>query len=68
MLKQNVGPIDRILRIVVGAALILGYFLNGGGTYSWLYLLGVIPLATGLLSSCPLYTILGISTCPTTKA
>jgi hypothetical protein len=68
MLKQNVGPIDRILRIVVGAALILGYFLNGGGAYSWLYLLGVIPLATGLLSSCPLYTILGISTCPTTKA
>ena len=64
MLKKNVGQIDRILRIVLGLALIAGFFLNRDGAYSWLYLLGIIPLATGLMSSCPLYSILGMSTCP----
>jgi len=62
MLQKNVGSIDRILRIVVGAAMILAFFMVEG-KYSWLYLLGIIPLVTGLMSSCPLYSILGISTC-----
>jgi len=66
-MTKNVGGIDRILRIVVGAALIVAYFLNSGGAYSWLYLLGLIPLVTGLLSTCPLYSILGMNTCPTDK-
>jgi len=61
MLQKNVGSVDRILRIVLGAAMILAFFLVEG-TYSWLYLLGIIPLVTGLMSSCPLYSILGIST------
>ncbi len=64
MFKTNVGGIDRVLRIVVGLALIAGFFLNPDATYRWAYLLGIIPLATGLLSTCPLYSILGISTCP----
>jgi hypothetical protein len=64
MLKKNVGSIDRILRIVLGLALLAGFFLNRDGAYSWLYLIGIVPLATGLMSSCPLYSILGISTCP----
>lgn len=67
MFKTNVGGIDRILRIVVGLALLAGYFLNPDATYRWAYLLGIIPLATGVLSTCPLYSILGISTCPTAK-
>ena len=50
-MKKNVGGIDRILRIVVGLALIAGYFFNTDATYSWLYLLGIIPLATGLMSN-----------------
>ena len=66
-MKKNVGGIDRILRIVVGLALIAGYFFNADATYSWLYLLGIIPLATGLMSNCMLYTILGINTCPAKK-
>lgn len=66
MLQKNVGTVDRILRIVVGAALILAFFLVQG-PYRWLYLLGLIPLVTGLLSSCPLYTMLGISTCKKEK-
>ncbi len=64
---RNVGGIDRILRIVVGAALVLGYFLNGDGAYSWLYLIGIIPLVTGLLGTCPLYKIIGLNTCPMKK-
>ncbi|SFK65904.1 YgaP family membrane protein [Shimia haliotis] len=60
MFTKNVGSIDKILRIVIGAALILGA-LMGYGLWMWI---GVIPLATSLLGTCPLYTILGIRTCP----
>jgi hypothetical protein len=64
MFATNVGGIDRILRIIVGLALITGFFLNADASWRWLYLLGVVPLATGLLSTCPIYSLLGISTCP----
>jgi hypothetical protein len=64
MFKTNVGSIDRALRIVLGLALIAGFFLNADAAYRWLYLLGIVPLATGLMQTCPLYTLLGISTCP----
>lgn len=67
MFKTNVGGIDRILRIVVGLALILGFFLNPDGAYRWLYLIGIVPLATGLMGSCPLYSIFGFNTCPMKK-
>ena len=67
MLKRNEGTLDRILRVVLGVALLAGYYFNGDGAYSWLYLLGVIPLVTGAIGSCPLYSILGISTCPMKK-
>ncbi|ESW60142.1 MAG: hypothetical protein Q27BPR15_13565 [Rhodobacter sp. CACIA14H1] len=67
-MTKNVGGIDRVLRIVVGLALIAGFFLNTDGAYRWAYLIGIVPLATGLLSTCPLYSVLGISTCPVRKA
>jgi hypothetical protein len=67
MLKTNVGSIDRIVRIVVGLALILGFFLNPDSSYRWLYLIGIVPLATGLMGSCLLYSVLGINTCPMKK-
>ena len=63
-MKRNVGGIDRILRIVVGAALMI---LAATGTVGWWGWLGVIPLATGLMSFCALYTFLGINTCPVDK-
>ena len=66
MLK-NVGGIDRFIRIVIGVALIAGFFLNRDGAYSWLYLLGIIPLLTGLLGTCWLYSLLGMNTCPMKK-
>ena len=62
MLKKNVGNLDRILRVVVGLALIIAYFAIENAS-PWL-LVGIIPLATGLKSSCPLYSILGTKTCP----
>jgi hypothetical protein len=64
MFAKNVGGIDRILRIVVGLALIAGFFLNADASLRWLYLIGIVPLATGLMSTCPLYSIFGLSTCP----
>ena len=64
-MKTNVGGLDRLLRIVLGLALI-GLTLAGTvGAWGWI---GVVPLATGLLSTCPLYSILGLSTCPMKKA
>ncbi len=63
-MTKNVGTLDRVLRIVLGVALLIGFFLNRDGAYSWLYLIGILPLATGLLSTCPLYSLLGIRTCP----
>ena len=60
-MKLNVGGIDRALRVVAGLALI-GLALTGMiGVWGWI---GVMALATGLFSFCPLYTLLGVSTCP----
>lgn len=62
MFKNNVGTVDRVIRVVLGIALIVGFFLNSGGAWSWLYWLGLIPLVTGLFGTCPLYSIFKIST------
>ena len=60
-MKLNVGGIDRILRIIAGLALI-GATLSGMiGVWGWI---GVVPLVTGLFKFCPLYTMLGMNTCP----
>lgn len=65
MFTTNVGGIDRILRIVVGLALLVWFFVDQGtGFWHFAKLIGIVPLATGLLSTCPVYSILGISTCP----
>ncbi|MEC9196594.1 MAG: DUF2892 domain-containing protein [Pseudomonadota bacterium] len=64
MFSKNVGGLDRIARIIVGLALLAGFMLNADAAYRWLYLIGIIPLATGLMSSCPLYSIFGLNTCP----
>ena len=54
---------------LVGLALILWFFVDQGtGFWHWAKLIGVVPLATGLFSTCPLYALLGLSTCPMKKA
>jgi hypothetical protein len=63
-MKTNVGGIDKILRILVGIALI-AWALMGGPVWAWI---GVVPLATGLFGWCPAYTLLGMNTCPLKKS
>jgi hypothetical protein len=61
-MKKNVGPLDKYLRIGVGLLLIV---LAGLGTIGvWGYI-GIVPLATGVFGTCPLYQMLGINTCNT---
>ncbi len=62
-MKINLGSIDRIVRTLAGLVLI-GWALTGGPVWAWI---GVVPLATGLLGMCLLYSLLGISTCPLRK-
>ena len=60
-MKVNVGGADRILRIVVGLALVLLALTGQIGAWGWI---GVVPLATGLFRMCPLYSVFGMNTCP----
>jgi hypothetical protein len=59
-MTQNVGGIDRILRIVAGLVLI---GLAATGTVGWWGWLGIVPLATGAIGWCPPYAIFGFNTC-----
>jgi hypothetical protein len=68
MFKKNEGTVDRALRVVAGLALIAAFFAMPEASYRWAFLIGIVPLATGLMGSCPLYSILGISTCPVKKS
>ncbi len=63
MTARNVGNIDRVLRVVVGVAL-LATILLIEGPWQWIGLIGLVPLLTGLVGTCPLYRIFGFSTCP----
>ncbi len=63
-MTRNVGGIDRLLRVVAGLALI-GLALMG--TIGWWGFMGIVPLATAAVSFCPLYSLLGMNTCPTTN-
>ena len=67
MFRTNVGGIDRILRIVVGLALLAGFFLDTDASWRWAYLIGIVPLFTGLFGTCPAYSLLGLNTCPMKK-
>ena len=63
-MKLNVGGIDRILRIVVGLALIALTLLGQIGVWGWI---GLVPLLPGAFGFCPLYTMLGMNTCAMKK-
>ncbi|MGD8589490.1 MAG: DUF2892 domain-containing protein [Chromatiales bacterium] len=60
-MNQNVGMIDRILRILVGIALLVWGFLLSE-PYNYWGLIGVIPLFTALIGWCPAYSMIGIKT------
>jgi len=63
-MKFNVGGIDRILRIVVGIVLIALTLMGTIGVWGWI---GIVPLVTGLFKFCPLYSLIGMNTCPMKK-
>lgn len=61
MFTTNEGGFDRILRIVLGIVLIAIVFVGPKTPLGWI---GLVPLATGLIGWCPLYSLFGIRTCP----
>lgn len=64
-LPKNEAMVDRVIRVVVGVGALSLVFV---GPHSLFGLLGLVPLATGLIGSCPLYTALGLSTNSMKKA
>lgn len=61
LLPSNEGSLDRTLRVVLGLAVLSLTFV--GPRTPWGYL-GLVPIVTGLIGSCPLYSLFGLSTCP----
>jgi len=60
-MKKNESNTDRIIRIVVGLALLCLFFLLEGNL-RYLGLIGLVPLITGIIGVCPIYAIFGAST------
>jgi len=65
-MNKNVGTADRVFRIVAGLVLLSLLFLLDGEA-KWFGLIGIVPLATAAMSWCPLYTLIGIRTCPANR-
>jgi hypothetical protein len=63
-MNMNVGTVDRLLRVIVGIALIAIVFVGPKTPWGWV---GVVPLLTAFISFCPLYTLLGINTRPSKR-
>jgi hypothetical protein len=64
MFKTNEGTLDRALRVIAGLVLISLVFVGPKIVWGWI---GLVPLITGLAGTCPVYSLLGISTCPMKK-
>lgn len=62
LLVTNEHPIERAVRVMVGLIALSLVFVGPRTPWGWL---GLVPLLTGALGSCPLYTLFGVSTCPT---
>ena len=59
LFEKNVGTTDRLVRIVVGVVLLSLTVFGPATPWGWL---GLIPLATGVFNTCPLYSVLGVDT------
>jgi len=58
-------PVERVLRVLVGVVVLSLVFIGPKTAWGWI---GLLPMLTGVTGLCPLYTILGISTCPKKSA
>jgi hypothetical protein len=65
MFEQNEGIIDRVVRVVLGLGLISLAFVGPATPFGWL---GLVPLVTGIVGTCPIYKLIGIRTVSTPKA
>jgi integral membrane sensor domain MASE1 len=63
-MTTNVGLTDKIVRVLIGLALVAFAFFGTGYPYHWLGYIGIVPLLTAAFGTCPLYSALGLSTCP----
>ena len=61
---KNVGTVDKVIRIILGLVLLALVFVGPQTPWGWI---GVIPLVTGLIGFCPLYSVLGMNTCGAKK-
>lgn len=61
----NEGTLDRIIRVIVGLAIISLVFIGPKTPWAWF---GLVPLLTGLIGFCPAYALFGIRTCPARKS
>ncbi|MBI3570441.1 MAG: DUF2892 domain-containing protein [Gammaproteobacteria bacterium] len=66
-MEQNIGGVDKALRIIVGLALLSLLFILEGNA-RWWGLIGIGPILTVVLGWCPAYTLIGISTCKAKKS
>lgn len=64
-MSHNVGVTDRMVRVVVGLALLAFAFRNGFPIrgWDWAGLVGIVPLVTGIFATCPAYSLIGYSSC-----
>ena len=60
-MSANVGTIDRVIRIVLGIALIAMVFVGPTTPWGWV---GLVPLVTAFVGWCPAYRLVELSTCP----
>jgi len=68
-MRNNVGTIDRLIRAVIGLLLIayaipVGFPSTG---WNWVGWIGVVPILTAIIGNCPLYSVLGVSSCTATR-
>ena len=61
LLERNEGTLDRVIRVLLGLGLLS---LTVVGPHTWFGLIGAVPLLTGVVGSCPLYSIVGLKTSP----
>lgn len=64
-MKTNMGSADRAVRVVVGGGLLAAAVAGAVGPWGYI---GVVPVLTAALGTCPLYTVFGFSTCSVRKA
>lgn len=60
MAFKNEGKLDRSLRVIVGAALLSLVFVGPQTAWGWV---GLVPLVTGLVGNCPVYSLFGLNSC-----